>query len=260
MADWAPFAIARNSSPSNEPDLSSFYHLDKHTPTYRWGSSEWESEADWLTAVSAGVGKIQERKITQGRGMKGDKRRGGEEMQEFMSALLFYPWPCKRGFAYRLFLSVLRVILASVPAIRFFAKWVSGCRILLMVLIMLNDEVPLTDRPLWADVSGTVRHQQTVGWWLITLLIESEGSLQSNPLHHFLLYRYSGELGRREWRESGTFKLLYIVFRWWRTHLQTEDDVSVSAVCLLKSWDISTAGTLNVFINLVRGLNSHYMC
>lgn len=38
------FAVGRNSSPSNKPRLFSFYHLGKHTPTCRRGSSEWESD------------------------------------------------------------------------------------------------------------------------------------------------------------------------------------------------------------------------
>lgn len=48
--------------------------LGQTRSTYWWGSS---ARPDWLAAVSAGEG---------GRGMKGDKKRGGKEMQVFALA------------------------------------------------------------------------------------------------------------------------------------------------------------------------------
>ena len=79
-------------------NFSSFYHLDKHTPTHRW-----RVQPDWLAAVSARVGKYKyiskERK--GGKWIHKDKRKSGKEKQVFMLARLFLQalqfYVCKYG-------------------------------------------------------------------------------------------------------------------------------------------------------------------
>lgn len=157
------FTIGRNLTLPCKLYLFSFYHLDKHTPTYRWGSSEWESNLTDLQLCQQEFGGGEE-----GRGIKGDKRKRGKEMQVFMLARLFlqslefyltyvWTWVCMCVFeCVGVWLSQCMPSSVYLPRV---LVWVSHC---LQVSANGNDNAEwwsASNRPLWVDVSRTVRHQ-----------------------------------------------------------------------------------------------------